>query len=657
MWKIATLSVAPFDWLEASYFYYRPSDLIWTDGDGKAGHDLDKGFNVKATYRPRRFNLPNFSIGIDDIGGTGYFRREYVASTFIHNNFKFTLGMGWGKYDIGNGYKNPLSFVSDHFLDRNIASSEYGGTLATKAWFTGDASFFGGFEFHIPYAKGLKLKLENDPFNYFDLSAGYRDDASFDIRKSDSNINFGLSMPISKYGFLDFSYLKGNTFNISYTIGASFNDMLVKKNIKKPKISKLKSEDVNEDGKVTFYKNLLLNLNNNDLLLQTSQIVTNDTAELEIAISSAKDPNIIRASRSAAHIASKTSKLHNLNFDRINVTNVLLGSELNRISFNQEDVESYKTSIPIELTMRRTNFNAGNKSNYLKNEFKPKVKFPAFFQTLSPNIVSHIGAPQKAYFGGIVLQHISEVQFSRNLSLTSDLKWTLQDNFIRTITGPGSPFLPHVRTDLVEYLIQSDKYISRMQLDYVWSPAKSVYAKLSGGIFEMMYGGIGFELIHMPFNSNFSYGIELYRAKKRDFDQRFNFLDYEVTTGHLNLQYDFTKYGIIANLSLGQYLAEDVGYTFDLSRRTDSGFIAGIFFTRTNVSAEEFGEGSFDKGFYFKIPFDLFSKDLNKQKVHFKLRPLTRDGGAKLEYEKRLIDLMIDSKFKEIYRGWNEVSN
>ena len=50
IWKIGSLTVSPFDWLEASYFYYRPSDLAWTSGDNKKGHYLDKGFNVKFSF-------------------------------------------------------------------------------------------------------------------------------------------------------------------------------------------------------------------------------------------------------------------------------------------------------------------------------------------------------------------------------------------------------------------------------------------------------------------------------------------------------------------------------------------------------------------------------------------------------------------------------
>ena len=50
IWKYGTLTVSPFDWLEASYFYYRPSDLYWDDFR-KRGQYLDKGFNVKFVYR------------------------------------------------------------------------------------------------------------------------------------------------------------------------------------------------------------------------------------------------------------------------------------------------------------------------------------------------------------------------------------------------------------------------------------------------------------------------------------------------------------------------------------------------------------------------------------------------------------------------------
>ena len=640
------MSIAPYDWLEASYFYYRPRDLRWNDGDGKAGHDLDKGFNIKASYQPSRNYLPRFAIGLDDLAGTGYFSREYIVSTYDFNHLKLSIGAGWGKYDNGHGYSNPFGIFSDHFKDRNTVSSKYGGTLSIDEWFSGNASIFGGIEWFVPYGRGLRLKIENDPFNYFDFSAGLREDASYELRKSDSDINFGLSFPIKKYGFIDLSFIKGNTVNLTLTFGATFNEKLVKKNKITPKIS-------NNKDMMTFYEDLLTNLNNNKILMQTAsynEVKNNNSLDVAIAIT---DSNPIRLSSYSAFISSQVAKNHYIDLNKINITHTMLGMETNKVSYLKKDVDSLNNQIPIEVIIQRTEITAGETNDFLQNSFKPRVIFPAIFQTISPNLVSHVGNPERFYFGGIVLQHESEIQFNRNLILSSNLKFTLADNFRETLTGAGSPFLPHVRTDLMEYLIESDEYISRMQLDYYWSPKREFYAKLSAGIFEMMYGGYGAEILYKPFDSNFMIGLEAYRVKKRAFNQKLSFLDYETTTGHINLNYYFDELGIIANLSFGKYLAKDEGYTLDLSRITDSGFRAGIFFSRTDVSAAEFGEGSFDKGFYFKIPFNLFRKSYTKQSFDFKLRPLTRDGGAKLENDKKLIDLINNASFVEVERGWN----
>ena len=55
--------------------------------------------------------------------------------------------------------------------------------------------------------------------------------------------------------------------------------------------------------------------------------------------------------------------------------------------------------------------------------------------------------------------------------------------------------MEHVRTDKAQYLKNADLYIKRLQLDYIWSPKKNMYAKLSGGIFEDMFGGIGGQIL------------------------------------------------------------------------------------------------------------------------------------------------------------------
>ena len=85
-------------------------------------------------------------------------------------------------------------------------------------------------------------------------------------------------------------------------------------------------------------------------------------------------------------------------------------------------------------------------------------------------------------------------------------------------------------------------------------------------------------------------------------------------------------------------MAGDKGYTFDLSRRFNNGVIMGGFFSKTDVTAEQFGEGSFDKGIYFKIP--IYGDWFNSL-----WRPLTKDPGAKLIRKNNLYDFLRKYKY------------
>jgi hypothetical protein len=83
-----------------------------------------------------------------------------------------------------------------------------------------------------------------------------------------------------------------------------------------------------------------------------------------------------------------------------------------------------------------------------------------------------------------------------------------------------------------------------------------------------------------------------------------------------------------------------------------SGWRAGFYFSQTNVSAEQFGEGSFDKGFYFNVPFNIFTKNYSKDITGFSMKTMTRDGGQKLELQNRLVDSFYGSNYNEINENW-----
>ena len=102
-------------------------------------------------------------------------------------------------------------------------------------------------------------------------------------------------------------------------------------------------------------------------------------------------------------------------------------------------------------------------------------------------------------------------------------------------------------------------------------------------------------------------------------------------------------------------MAGDKGATLNLSRRFESGFILGVFATKTNLSAEEFGEGSFDKGFYLSIPTKLFYPEFTSGFISFGLHPLTKDGGAFLNQHNSLYSILGDTNLHSITRDWKDI--
>ena len=100
----------------------------------------------------------------------------------------------------------------------------------------------------------------------------------------------------------------------------------------------------------------------------------------------------------------------------------------------------------------------------------------------------------------------------------------------------------------------------------------------------------------------------------------------------------------MAHFSYGKYLARDYGYTLDISRRFQNGSSIGFFFSQTNLSPEQFGEGSFDKGVYFKFPLNLFNNTSSNSFHKFLYKPVTRDGAAKLQVSENLYELTLNSQ-------------
>ncbi|WP_410217823.1 YjbH domain-containing protein [Paracoccus sp. (in: a-proteobacteria)] len=213
--------------------------------------------------------------------------------------------------------------------------------------------------------------------------------------------------------------------------------------------------------------------------------------------------------------------------------------------------------------------------------------------------------------------------------------------------------VPRVRSDTRMYTGNSSPVIPELTLAWYAKPTPTVYTRVTTGLLERAYGGVSTEVLWKPANSQLAFGAEVNHVRKRDFDQLFDFRDYEVTMGHVSAYYEFTE-GFTAQLNVGKYLAGDVGATVALAREFANGWRVGAYATKTDLSAEEFGEGSFDKGITLSIPLGWATGQASRERVSTNLRSLSRDGGAQLNVNGRLYDRVRDSQTVDLYEGWGK---
>jgi hypothetical protein len=174
------------------------------------------------------------------------------------------------------------------------------------------------------------------------------------------------------------------------------------------------------------------------------------------------------------------------------------------------------------------------------------------------------------------------------------------------------------------------------------------------GYLERMYGGLSAELLWRPVNSRLALGAEINYARQREFDMGLGFRDYGVVTGHVSAYYDMAN-GYHVQIDAGRYLAGDWGATLSIDREFRNGWRVGAFMTLTDVSTQDFGEGSFDKGIRFSIPVTWFTGQPSRQSVGTTIRPITRDGGARLGVPDRLYERVRDGHLGNIDDQWAQV--
>ena len=103
----------------------------------------------------------------------------------------------------------------------------------------------------------------------------------------------------------------------------------------------------------------------------------------------------------------------------------------------------------------------------------------------------------------------------------------------------------------------------------------------------------------------------------------------------------------------GRFLAGDVGWKIDVSRRYKTGVILGMFVTFTdtdNINQPSFNQGYNNKGVYMKLPVRMFYTKDSTQMFNYSISPWTRDVGETVYHWKDLYSIAADlmpARFKD----------
>ena len=170
------------------------------------------------------------------------------------------------------------------------------------------------------------------------------------------------------------------------------------------------------------------------------------------------------------------------------------------------------------------------------------------------------------------------------------------------------------------------------------------------GYFEPAYGGLAFESLYYPVDSNWAFGIEGAGVLKRDYHgigfttktRKFNqqniprevhFIGYQY---FFDIYYEYRPWSVDFKMMIGQFLARDKGARFELGRYYPSGMRFSIWYTLTNGDDKVNCKTYYDKGIAFLIPFDFFLKKSSRSMLGYAMSAWLRDVGATAATGKKL---------------------
>ncbi|MBA49207.1 MAG: hypothetical protein CMI51_09325 [Paracoccus sp.] len=604
---------------------------------------------------------PAVAVGLQDFLGTGVYSGEYIVATkSVTPKVRVSAGLGWG----------TLAGKPRLFDD-----SGQGGTLNADEWFSGGAKPFGSVSWQVNDRLSLVAEYSNDTYiarrgNGVVYQQGNKDPGS--------KLNLGAYYRWGEAYQAGLYTIGGNT------VGAQFSMVLNPRQSPYPSglekapapvrprpapaadpegWSGIWSQD--PSAQPAIQKALGDAMADEGQILEAMALTAN-RAEVRL-----RNQRYISQAEAIGRTARLMTRALPPSVETFVITSTAEGVPTSSVTLHRTDIERLENTQASQIAAASVLGDAGRPAGLVYSD----NVYPRFRWSLSPYLELGVFDAQDGLTYEVGGQARASYEISPGLILTGALRQRVFGNIDQR--GPGirgnrgeyytpeeyeaRPELetvdgvPRVRSDTRMYTGNSSPVIPELTLAYYAKATPNIYTRVTAGLLERAYGGVSAEVLWKPADSNLGIGAEVNRVRKRDFDQLFSFRDYEVTTGRVSVYYEVTQgfaKGFTAQLDLGKYLAGDKGATVSVTREFANGWRIGAFATKTDLSAEQFGEGSFDKGISLSIPITWATGQPTRDRASTTLRSLSRDGGARVDVSGRLYDRVRDAQDAKLYDGW-----
>lgn len=577
------------------------------------GDFSDKGANLKLSlFSPEdsHYKLPGLAVGLEDFIGTRAFRASYIVMTHV-------------------------------FLKQGVELSLGFGTNRIRKWF-GGMSWMPFFHSQTVFFKNLSLVLEYDAIPYRDETIERHPKG----RKKITPLQIGFKWRFFETFDCSLAYIRGD--KVAFTVSSYYNfghskglfpkihdPLPYKAPVNFEPIGLLRPLDVMVEELAFAFQNqgfelltayLCDNCGKKDLKLYVTNFVYRDEFHMRTRL------NALLASlvpKGIDHIVVVIDSV-GLPVQELHYSTIYLQA------FHEGSIGRYELDTLTPLKEVTVPCIYTSKLIYKKGlewwnfEILPKVK--TLFGSASGKFKYALGVSTNV--NGFLFD---DVYYSVGLGyyFFSHL------NKVHNIDRLNPSQIINVRTDIVEYYQQKGVSVDEAYLEKMWNCGKGWYTRLSLGLLETEYGGVGAEWLYYPVNSLWAVGMDCAVLKKRlphgvDFTSYVRKLHgfqphwrkFIGTQCFLNLYYDWKATSLSLKTSVGKFLANDVGIRTEVSRYFENGLQMGFWYTYTNANDRINNAVYHDKGVFITVPLDIFYTHTSRSRWGYGMSAWLRDVGV-----------------------------